>query len=62
MTSSITAQIAEVEREIAMRRRVYPSQVMRGKMRQSEVDLRISLMEDVLATLRQLQQQQRGAT
>jgi hypothetical protein len=35
MTSSITAQIAEV-------------------------DLRISLMEDVLATLDQLQQQQRG--
>jgi hypothetical protein len=54
MTSSITAQIAEVEREIAMRRRVYVGQVARGKMRQGEADLHISLMEDVLATLEQL--------
>jgi len=55
MTSSLAAQIAEVEREIAMRRRVYPGQVARGKMRQGEADVLISRMEDVLVSLRKLQ-------
>lgn len=50
--SSIEAQIAEVEREIVMRERVYPHQVRSGKMRQSEADLHIDRMRDVLATLR----------
>jgi hypothetical protein len=57
MTSSIHAQIAEVEREIALRRRVYPGLVMRKKMRQVEADLHISRMEDVLATLKMLAEQ-----
>jgi hypothetical protein len=51
MTSSIGAQIAEVEREIALRRHVYPGQVARGKMRRAEADMHIGQMEDVLATL-----------
>jgi len=55
MTSSLAAQIAEVEREIAMRRRVYAGQVARGKMRQAEADMHIGRMEDVLATLKLLQ-------
>jgi hypothetical protein len=54
MTSSLSAQIAEVEREIAMCRRVYPGQVMRGKLRQGEADKLINLMEDVLAMLQAL--------
>jgi hypothetical protein len=54
MTSSIAAQIAEVEREISFRRRAYPGWVRVGKMRQSEADLHLSRMEDVLATLKQL--------
>jgi hypothetical protein len=55
MRSSIGAEIAEVERESAMRQRVYAGQVVRGKMKQGEADLHISRMEDVLASLRQLQ-------
>jgi len=61
MTSSIGAQIAEVEREIALRRHVYPGQVARGKMRQAEADIHISRMEDVLQSLRQLQLERAAA-
>jgi hypothetical protein len=61
MSSSLQAQIAEVEREIDMRRRVYPSWIARGKMRQGEADLHISRMEDVLATLLALQREKENA-
>ena len=48
----IAAQIAEVEREIALRKNVYPGFVSRGKMRQAEADLHIAQMASVLETLR----------
>ncbi len=48
---TIIAQIAEVNRELAMRRNVYPSLVRNQKLRQSEADLCLSRMEAVLATL-----------
>ena len=47
-------QIAAVEREIAMRRQVYPRQVGQGKMNQATADLQIAAMEAVLVTLRRL--------
>jgi len=49
-------QIEEVERELAMRQRVYPGQVRRKTMRQGEADLHIARMEAVLVTLRWLQE------
>lgn len=46
-------QIKAVERELAMRRRVYPSWVAKGRMSQANADEEIAAMEAVLATLRQ---------
>jgi hypothetical protein len=50
----LALQIAEVEREIAMRANVYPKLVRTGKMRQGEADEHIRRMRGVLATLRRL--------
>lgn len=49
---SLQSQIAEVEQEIAMRHRVYRGQVASRAMREGEAELKIALMESVLATLR----------
>jgi hypothetical protein len=51
MKRSLISQIAEVREEINMRRRVYPSQVAKGKMRQSEADYKIATMECIVRTL-----------
>lgn len=51
MTVSMTAQIKCVEREIAMRKRVYPRFVKNGKMTQQEADAELAAMEAVLKTL-----------
>lgn len=48
---SLTAQIAEVKRELAMRDGVYGGRVAAGKMRGSEADMHIDLMRNVLETL-----------
>ncbi|RRH98045.1 hypothetical protein EH240_19810 [Mesorhizobium tamadayense] len=48
---SITGQIAEVQREIALRRNVYPIRVRDRKMKQAEADLCMRRIEAVLATL-----------
>lgn len=48
---SITAQIAEVEYELKMRRGVYPRMVGSGRLRGSEAEYHIRHMEAVLATL-----------
>lgn len=48
----IEEQIAEVEREIAMRRRVYPGWVRAGRMDADTADRRIAAMQAVLDTLR----------
>lgn len=53
---SLISQIAEVEREIAMRRNVYKNLVAKRTMKQGEADERILLMENVLETLRRLQE------
>lgn len=47
----IADQIAAVERELEMRRRVYPRWVANGKMKQGTADEEIRRMEAVLATL-----------
>jgi len=54
---SLRVQIEEVEREIRMRRDVYPRQVSRKRMRHGEAEERIAMMESVLATLQELQKE-----
>jgi len=54
MTVSLDQQIQEVERELVMRKRVYPHQVMSGKMRRSVADFHMERMEAVLQTLKDL--------
>ena len=48
---TIVGQIAEVRREIALRKNVYPRRVAKGDMRQGEADLCLRRIEAVLATL-----------
>lgn len=55
---TIDHQIAEVRRELALRSRVFPSFIARGKMRQGEADLHVSRMEAVLKTLEWLSENQ----
>lgn len=52
---TIDEQIACVRREIAMRERVYPSWVARGKMKQEKADHETAAMRAVLRTLVDLQ-------
>lgn len=54
MNHSIGAQIEEINREIALRERVYPHQVRSGKMRQSVADFHLDRMRAVLKTLQSL--------
>jgi hypothetical protein len=54
MTFSLRQQIEEVEREIALRKRVYPKWITRGKLRRSEADYFMGRMEAVLETLQKL--------
>lgn len=49
---TIDQQIAEVGREIGLRKNVYPSFVARGKMTQAEADDHTARMEQVLLTLK----------
>ncbi len=51
---SIAGQIAEVERELAMRRAAYPRWIEQKRITQAAADARVISMEAVLATLRGL--------
>lgn len=53
---TLAQQIAEVGREIGLRRNVYPQFVARGKFTQSEADEHIRRMEAALATLKWLEE------
>lgn len=48
----VTAQLAEVEREITLRRRVYPRWIATGRLSQAAADRQIAMMEAVAMTLR----------
>jgi hypothetical protein len=54
---SLREQIEEVERELALRARVYPGQVHMGKMRQSIADYHMNRMQAVRDTLMQMKAQ-----
>lgn len=49
---TLDAQVKEIEREIALRRRVYPRWIEAGKLSQTAADRQIAVMEAVAATLR----------
>lgn len=53
-TITLNEQIAEVRRELNMRRHVYPRFVERGRLTQAQADERIALLEAVRETLEQL--------
>lgn len=50
----LSQQIEELEREIGLRRGVYPRQVGSGKMRQGEADFHMARIESALKTLKWL--------
>lgn len=50
----LTAQIKCVEREITMRKRVYPRRIGLGRMNAKFADQQLALMEAVLKTLQEL--------
>lgn len=51
---SLMEQIREVERELALCRKVFPNWILDRKISQAEADRRITTLEAVLATLRKL--------
>jgi hypothetical protein len=51
---SLSQQLEEVERELALRSRVYPRMVSKGQIRQSEAEYHMQRMESVAETLRGL--------
>ena len=53
---SLDRQMRAVEREIDMRRQVYPRRVADGKMSQQFADEELAIMEAVLATLKRIAQ------
>jgi hypothetical protein len=48
---SIIGQIAEIDREIAMREQVYPRQISEGKMKKEMADMLMQRIHAVRATL-----------
>jgi len=50
--------IACVDREIKKRRRVYPRQVLAGKMSSARADREIAMMEKVMGLLRRMGENQ----
>ena len=49
--TTLSVQIAEIDREIKMREDVYARQVSAGKMRKSEMDYKINVMRDARDSL-----------
>lgn len=47
MSWSAQDKLAELEREIAMRKRVYPREVQADRMTQDQADRRLSIMEAI---------------
>jgi hypothetical protein len=55
---TIHDQVTEAERELAMRRRVYPRLVSSGKMKAHDGEVRIALMQAILDTLKAKQKEE----
>ena len=61
MSFPISEQIKEVEREIAMRKRVYGRSVAQGKMDPEEMDRKVQLMEAIRESLLPLLPERQGS-
>lgn len=48
---SVRELVDEAQREVFMRRRVYPNQVRAGRMSQQDADRRIDIMEAIITRL-----------
>ena len=55
----LTDQIAEVQREIALRKQCYPRWVQAGKLAAGEATWQLRCLEEVLRTLMRLDAEQR---
>jgi len=51
---TVTDQIAELERELRMRKQVYPRSIASGILSQGKADRQIAVLESAIATLRGL--------
>lgn len=51
MSFTLTEQIAELKREVAIRENVYPRWVQSGKLKQADADKQIGRMKAALHTL-----------
>ena len=58
--TSLAEMIAEVHREIGIRKHVYSGLVAKGRLKQDEADRRIVVMQAVLDTLSQLRLKESG--
>jgi len=56
---TLEEQIAEVQREIGLRRACYPAWVKNGKLTQAEASRQLQVMVEVLKTLRRIDVEQR---
>ena len=56
---TLERQVAEVRRELGMRRRKYPEWVAAGRMTRGQAEERLEAMEAVLATLEDLRKAQK---
>jgi hypothetical protein len=59
LASFLAEQIAEVQREIAMRKQVYPGLVRKGKLDAGEATYQIRVMQAIARTLMRLDAEQR---
>lgn len=54
---TLQEEIAELEREIGLRRRVYPNFVRSGRLKQAKADRQIAVMESAIRRLTTLAEQ-----
>ena len=56
---TLQEQIAEAQRELALRRQCYPGWIKAGKLDEGEAKWQIRVMEDMVRTLTRLDAEQR---
>jgi hypothetical protein len=56
----LSVQIGELERELRVRAQVYPGQIARGNLKAAEAVRRVAILEEAIATLKDLREQGTG--
>jgi hypothetical protein len=56
---SLADQIAEAQRELALRKRLYPGWIKRGTLTEGQATYYLAAMQAIVQTLRQLDMDQR---